>query len=405
MGMGTGWDWSVSCSEGGAMTVKNPSAFGSKDRKKATAGLKRASRSGVAGARKKKQNQAKRAAMTGAETYQRLLLAKESGKKLTKTQESALKRHESEFLAQHGHTSASARKAASEADKRARIVSRILGPSGLAGAVKISKASGNPFTKADLAAWRKEGWTVEAAGSVSARPGFGGLGGTVIGDDDFSFRNPEPMGTGGKARALLLVGRINESLIFDLVADGYDVAPAPKRYRETHQNPAPDIDSKKVYAALVAEAKKGHALNEDELSEKLGFGIGAVMNALTRLQNSGLAHITGRDMFGVCWAPGTPSRGLFENPAPGSKAVKKAAAWYQKESLTTGAETIRLPQTVEAVKIGKIVSITYESDKYDGRKRLWKHDVTGDRDLHISTDGKVLVVLPGFKVTKRGIEG
>jgi hypothetical protein len=60
---------------------------------------------------------------------------------------------------------------------------------------------------------------------------------------------------------------------------------------------------------------------------------------------------------------------------------------------------------VEAVEIGKIVSITYESDKYDGRKRLWKHDVTGDRTLHISTDGKVLVVLPGFKVTKRGIEG
>jgi hypothetical protein len=31
--------------------------------------------------------------------------------------------------------------------------------------------------------------------------------------------------------------------------------------------------------------------------------------------------------------------------------------------------------------------------------------VTGKRTLHISTDGKVMVILPGFKITKRGIEG
>ena len=91
---------------------------------------------------------------------------------------------------------------------------------------------------------------------------------------------------------------------------------------------------------------------------------------------------------------------------PETKAIKKALAWYQKKSLVNGSQVIKLPDTVEAVEIGRIVSITYESDKYDGKKkRLWKHDVTGQKILHISTDGKVMVILPGFKVTKRGIEG
>jgi hypothetical protein len=380
-------------------------AFGSRDRKKATAGLKRASRSGVAGARKKKQNAKKRAAQTGAETYQRLLLAKEAGKKLTKTQEKALQRHEGEFLASHGHSSASARQAAKDHNKRARIVGRILGPSGEAGAVKISKADGKPFTASDLAAWRKEGWGIEAAGTVAGRPGAGGLAGTVIRPDDFAFENPEPLGAGGLARAVVILGKISEQTLFDLVADGYDVAPAPKRLREAMKNPAPVSTEKKVYAALVSEAKKGHALNEQELMDKLNLHIGPLMDALAQLAAKGLAHQAGRDQFGLCWAPGTPSRGLFDNPRPGAKAEKKAAAWYQMKRLESGAKTINLPDTVEAVEIGKIVSITYESDKYDGRKRLWKHDVTGDRTLHISTDGKVLVVLPGFKVTKRGIEG
>ena len=75
------------------------------------------------------------------------------------------------------------------------------------------------------------------------------------------------------------------------------------------------------------------------------------------------------------------------------------------ERLETGAQTIKLPSTVEAVEIGEIVAIEYRSDKYDGKPRVWRHEVTQKRALHMSTDGKVMVVLPGFKVTKRGIEG
>ena len=389
------------------MTVKNPAAFGSRDRKKAMAGLKRSSRSGVAGARKKAQNAKKRKAQTGAETYQRLRLAKDAGKRLTKTQEKALQRHEGEFLASHGLDRASARQAAKEHEQRRRVIARILGPSGVAHAVKISKADGEPFRAYDLTAWRKAGWKIEAAGSVAGRVGSGGLPGTVIRPGDFEFTNPEPLGAGGLARAVVLVGRVDESLLFDLVADGYDVAPAPKKLGEpmTHKNPGPGPVQKKTYEAVVKAAKKRQALRVDELAERIKAPLAAVADALQRLMGLGLVHEAGRDLFGPCYAPGTPSRGLFDNPAPGKVAMKKAAAWYQKESLLDGVETIRLPHTVEAVRIGKLISITYESDKYDGRKRLWKHDVTGDKDLHISADGKVLVVLPGFQVTKQGIKG
>ncbi len=392
--------------------MKNPAAaFGSRDRKKATAGLKRASRSGVAGARKKKNNQAKRAKQTAADTYQRLHLAKEAGKKLTKAQEKALAKHEAAFYASRGLTTAEARKKAAAFDQaekaRGRAVGRILGPSGVAHAVKISRVDGRPFNAADVEAWRRLGWGVAAAGSVAGRVGAGAVPGVVMGADDFTFTNPDTLGPSGLARALVLIGRVDADLVDQLAADGYDVAAAPKKLREQiHKNPAPAAPAQKaVYSALVAAFKKRQALRVDELAEKLRKPLEAVQEAVARLLELGLVHEYGRDLFGSCYAPGAPARGLFDNPAPGRKAEKKAAAWYQRESLTTGAKTIRLPDTVEAVEVGKIVSITYESDKYDGRKRLWKHDVTGNRTLHISTDGKVLVVLPGFKITKRGIEG
>jgi len=161
-----------------------------------------------------------------------------------------------------------------------------------------------------------------------------------------------------------------------------------------------------VWDAITRAAKKKQALRIDELATLLKKPIVKVAETVHELSGMGLVRVEGRDIVGDCWAPvPTEGRPLFGNPAPGATALKKAKAWYQKESLVDGVQTIRLPHTVEAVKIGKLISLTYESEKYDGRKRLWKHDVTGDKDLHISADGKVLVVLPGFVVTSQGIKG
>jgi len=96
--------------------------------------------------------------------------------------------------------------------------------------------------------------------------------------------------------------------------------------------------------------------------------------------------------------------------------TKKASAWYQDSKLLNEAGGIPEYEppiiTLEdgtialaMVEIGTIAEISYFSDKYDGIRRLWTHEVTGTRRLFISTDGSTLVVWPPFKVTKRGLEG
>ena len=391
--------------EGEAMK-RNPAAFGSRERKKADAGLKRVSRSGVAGARKRKQNAGKRKVQSSADTYQRLELKRAAGGKLTKAQAIAHAKHEAAFLASRGMNKAEAAQATREHEKRVKTIARILGPSGVAHAVKVAHADGSPFRSADVAAWRKLGWGVEPAGSISGRAGAGGLAGTVITDEDWPIINPEPLGAGGVARAVVLTGRVDESLLLDLVADGYDVAAAPKKLREgTTRNPAPAPLQKKVYAAMIAAAKKNTALRVDEIAKKIKAPSSSVAEAVQRLSSLGMVHEAGRDLFGACWLPGTPSRGLFANPSAKAKAEKKAKAWFGKESLVTKAQEIDWTPPESAVHIGQFVAIEYLSDKFDGTKRIYRHDVTKVRQMLLSPDGSTIIVDPPFKITKRGIEG
>lgn len=86
-------------------------------------------------------------------------------------------------------------------------------------------------------------------------------------------------------------------------------------------------------------------------------------------------------------------------------AVKKARAWFRDVSLVTEPEEIDWKAPEAAVHIGRIVAIEYESDKFDGVKRIYRHDVTKKRDLLVSIDGSTMIVVPGFKITTRGIEG
>lgn len=292
---------------------------------------------------------------------------------------------------------------------RARALQRILGPSGVAHAVKIARADGGPFTARDVADFRAAGWQVMAAGTAAGRVGAGGVAGVLFQDDDFTFRNPDTLGPTGRARALVLAGRVDAAMVDELAAAGYDVTAAPKKLREaTHRNPAKNTDGKKVYAELVKATRRNQALNASELAARVEIPLNRAEKALLDLERIGLAHVHGRDLFGECWAAGAPQTGLFDNPTRSarSKAEKKARDWYQREDLTTEARPIRGYKIPTAyVEVGRIVAIEYESDKYDGKRKVWRHEVTKKRALHVSTDGSTLVVQPGFKITKRGIEG
>ncbi len=292
--------------------------------------------------------------------------------------------------------------------KRRTALQRILGPSGVANAVKIAKASGEPFTAQDVQSFRAAGWGVAAAGTVTARPGTSGVSGLQFSESDWApFTNPDTLGPNGTARALVLLGQVDAAGVDDLAANGYDVTPAPKRIRETITNPAPAPAKlqKRVFDAMKASSKKNVALRVDELAERIKAQVEDVAAAMRNLAAMGLAHEAGRDLFGPCWLPGAPSRGLFDNPNPRAKAEKKARAWFGKDSLVTKVQEIDWTPPESAVHIGQFIAIEYLSDKFDGVKRIYRHDVTKVRQMLLSPDGSTIIVDPPFKITKRGIEG
>ena len=87
------------------------------------------------------------------------------------------------------------------------------------------------------------------------------------------------------------------------------------------------------------------------------------------------------------------------------KALARAAAWFGNDKLLTEPAPVKIADDLALIEVGRITAIEYESKKFDGKSRVYRHDVTKTRILYISTDGEVLIVKPGFKITKRGIEG
>lgn len=86
--------------------------------------------------------------------------------------------------------------------------------------------------------------------------------------------------------------------------------------------------------------------------------------------------------------------------------LAKALAWFGDENLLTEPRILKNYEAPQAaVEIGEIVAIEYDSNKFDGVSRIYRHDATRKRKLFISPDGATLIVWPPFKITKRGIEG
>jgi len=136
----------------------------------------------------------------------------------------------------------------------------VLGPTGTAQAVKISRADGGLFSFDDVDKFEDLGWKVTGASSVAARPGSvrlpGEPGGTV--------RNPAPFGEHGTARAIVLLGSVTMSTIKSLQRDGYDVSAAPKRLREAvTTNPGnPHKDAERKAAAFYGAPELATAPRE-----------------------------------------------------------------------------------------------------------------------------------------------
>jgi hypothetical protein len=97
---------------------------------------------------------------------------------------------------------------------------------------------------------------------------------------------------------------------------------------------------------------------------------------------------------------------MTKNPSPAKKAAKKAAAWYGNTALETEPRVLRGYNAPEAaVEIGDFVAIEYDSNKFDGTSRIYRHEGTRKRKMYLSVDGSTIIIWPPFKITKRGIEG
>jgi len=273
------------------------------------------------------------------------------------------KAHQDYYATRHGSRKTSdrasrARKAGSAAlaaDDPARerkaqekAMTRILGPSGKTHAIKII-AQKKPLDLATLEHWSRQGWTLYPAATAP-----GQLGKLLFGTTE----NPTEaelqriLGPMGEARAVIVAtstAAITRAVVQDWRGMGYDVAPAPKRFREGNfpviRNPKP-------------RRTRRHVKKNPEYRD----------------------HAT-------------------------EAAIAKARDWFGLDSLLTEPELMDYQAPEAAVLIGRIVAIEYFSDKFDGKGRVYRHDFERQHDLILSVDGATMIVSPPMRVTKRGIEG
>lgn len=213
-------------------------------------------------------------------------------------------------------------------------------------ALKISLSDGGPITRDHIQDLTGEGWQVLPAGTAPGK-----VGRTLPGQEIMAF-NPEPLGPTGKAHAVIVWshGPLDRAIVESFRAAGWDVSAAPKRYRE---EPAPVKNPRK---------KKNPSTAEEAMGEHA--------SAAARL------------------------------------ALKKAAAFFGRDDLVNNARELKGYEAPTAcVEIGDLVALEYDSHKFDGKSRIYRHETTRKRKMLISLDGSTIIIWPPLKVTKRGIEG
>lgn len=218
-------------------------------------------------------------------------------------------------------------------------------------AVTIAPSDGSTIDAATLRDFREDGWIVAAAPSAPARVGSRLPGSRRESPDEAPFWNPsDPLGTLGHARAVVI--RSMEPLTLDSLSTfrhhGFDLTTAPAKMRNN-----PPI------TANPSPGERQHGLHASATQRKAAADL-----------------------------------------------LKKARAFYGSDELTTVPRPLKGYKAPEAfVELGDMVALEYDSNKFDGKGRIYRHDATHKRRLLMSLDGSTIIVWPPFKLTKRGIEG
>lgn len=105
---------------------------------------------------------------------------------------------------------------------------------------------------------------------------------------------------------------------------------------------------------------------------------------------------------------GRVTRKVKRNPSEGEwRAVVDLFDEFHDFEPTTAIvykiDSLRIPDVL--VRLGELVEVTYKSDKFDRRSRLYVHKFGKDKPvLAASKDGCLFIVGGGYKITARGIE-
>lgn len=265
-------------------------------------------------------------------------------------------------------------------------------------ALKISLSNGGPITRDHLDDLTGEGWQVLPSATAPGKVGRTLPGSTIDTPEDSPiFFNPDPLGPAGMARAVIVwTGhKLNAATVDAFRAAGWDVSAAPKRYR-LEPAPVKNPTKKETKCPDCGAGERSIADWYDEETKK---------------------HEKSCDACGNWWTVKT-----HKNPSPGEKkhgphasaaeriaaaaALKKARAFFGNDDLVTEPQALRSYRAPEAfVDIGDFVAIEYDSEKFDGKDRIYRHQGTRKRRCLLSIDGTTMVFDPPFKLTKRGIEG
>lgn len=218
-------------------------------------------------------------------------------------------------------------------------------------AVTIAPSDGSTMNAGHIQDFQENGWTVTAAPTAPAR-----LGSRLAGSRREIYENPDPLGPLGEARALVL--RSTAPLDLDTLSTirhhGYDLTPAPAKMRNTPPEPIKNPGKRR------------------------------------RVKNPSPGEI----VFGK------------HASAEERKMLAKALAFMGDKDLLTEPRLLKSYKAPQAmIEIGDLVALEYDSIKWDGKSRIFRHESDVKRKFLISPDGQTIVVIPPFRITKRGIEG
>jgi hypothetical protein len=167
-----------------------------------------------------------------------------------------------------------------------------------------------------------------------------------------------------------------------------------------------------VLTMMQHAEREGHAHTGKELAEALPmFPAALIRKARGAMRKAGAVY-----QWKGHWRPkvGNPGPGEFlhgphasaDQRIAAKDALEAAAAFYGREDLVTKPRKLRgfkMPKSF--VDIGDFVAVEYDSDKFDGKQRIYRHEGEVKRRFLLSTDGSVAIFQPPFGLTEKGIEG